>query len=95
MRYEGNRIRIKRMYVCRNSCDQESSEDAGVCPECGSKMLYTWGMFMGCTLVYQLGRNLRISNRTGEIRGQEGHVEEADVDDLVDFIDAVFHDRWN
>lgn len=62
-----------------------------VCPNCGVGTYHTASSVTGCSIFYRLGRDLRIRNTgVSMMRGQEAHVEAADIIDLLLFIAAEF-----
>lgn len=84
----------KDLYLCENynRCEWKGSlEPVDTCPVCGRGTYTTPCGVTGCSVFFQLGRNLRIRN-TGSsmMAGQEGHVEYADIEDLADFIKEIF-----
>ena len=80
---------IKPFYLCSNYpfCKWEGSTNRTVkCPVCGSETCSVPCVETGCSIFFKLGRNLRVLNTVGPTKGQQGHVEDADVDELVHFI---------
>lgn len=89
-------IMIKDFYLCANHgyCSWKGSiEPIEVCPVCGQKIYTTPCLVTGCSLFYKHGRDLRIRN-TGisPMAGQESHIEDADLGDLVYFIKEIFQE---
>jgi hypothetical protein len=89
--------RIKKQYICTNCHLWAGNFDkTDRCPKCGEKTSSVIGLSTGCSFFYKHHSDLHIRNTgVSSAAGQEAHIEEADIEDLLFFISKAFPEKNN